>query len=46
MTNAQYIKAVAKMSLRELLAEILKSPEYLTDGYYRPLGDALRKRGY
>ena len=44
MTDDEWIKKVKKMNLQELFAEVMAAPEFLTDGYYRNLGDALRNR--
>lgn len=45
MTDDQWIKTmVNKMTIKELLDEIMENPEYLVDSYYRDLGNALRNR--
>lgn len=44
MTNKQWIKDIASMPLKTLFAVVMACPEWLTDSYYRDLGDALRAR--
>ena len=44
MNDDTWIKSVKTMTLEELFEEVMASPEFLTDGYYRRLGDALRTR--
>ena len=44
MTNDQHVKRIMVMTERELLIELLTSPEYMTDGYYRVFRDAIIKR--
>lgn len=44
MTNKEYCANVKKMTLEELFEEVMDSPQYLTDSYYRELGKALRER--
>lgn len=44
MSNKQWIKTVETMTRDELFAVVMACPEWLTDGYYRDLGDALRAR--
>ena len=44
MSDAQWIEKIKTMTLQELFAEVMAAPEFLTDGYYRNLGDALRSR--
>ncbi|MCY1356465.1 hypothetical protein D9M68_761820 [compost metagenome] len=44
MTNEQYIKRIAQMTESELLDEVMTSPEYITDSYFREFGDAIQSR--
>jgi hypothetical protein len=46
MSNATYIASIAKMTMPELLREIINHPDYLTDSYYREFGRALEARAY
>lgn len=43
--NEEYVAEIACMDEFELLGEILLSPEYLTDDYYKEFGQALTARG-
>lgn len=45
MTDEQWKAGVARMSLPQLLEEILDHPQYLADSYYEDMGEALRARG-
>ena len=44
MTDAEFIEKVSTMTESELLDQVMASPEFLTDGYYRNLGDAMNRR--
>lgn len=43
-SDDEYKLRVARMDLTELLDEVMERPEFLTDSYYRDLGEALRAR--
>ncbi len=42
--NEEYALEVSKMTISQLLREIIDNPNYLTDHYYIELGDPLQKR--
>ncbi len=42
--NDIYVKEILAMNETELLDEVISSPEYLADSYYRIFGNAARKR--
>jgi enoyl reductase-like protein len=44
-TDKKYIEDIKKMTLEEVMKEILDNPEYLTDSWYREFGNALMDRG-
>jgi hypothetical protein len=45
MNDKEYAeKVIAKFTRDELLAFVFTYPEYLTDSYYKTLGDAMRKQ--
>lgn len=44
MSDASFIRKIEQMSMPELLELVLGMPEYLTDGYYRHFGNAIRER--
>lgn len=44
MTDKEQAKRIAKMDVPQLFDYVMTFPEFLTDGYYSVLGDAIRKR--
>lgn len=44
MRDEEYIKRVRTLTMEELLDEVFENPNYLTDGYYNDLGNALYVR--
>ena len=44
MTDAEWVKKIKVMGVEELFAEVMARPEFLTDYYYRDLGNAIRAR--
>lgn len=44
MTDAEWVKKIKVMDVEELFAEVMAYPEFLTDCYYRDLGNAIRNR--
>jgi len=44
MGDNLFIKEIGRMTLAELFALVMESPEYLSDGYYGDFGRAIRAR--
>jgi len=44
MTERAYIKKIKEMTAMELLNEILDSPTFMTDSYFKDIKEAIYKR--
>lgn len=44
MTDKEQVARIAKMNEEQLFDYVMTNPEFLTDSYYRVLGDAIRAR--
>lgn len=44
MNDEEYVSYIKSCSIEDLLDEVFKNPEYLTDSYYNTFGNAMYYR--